>query len=355
MSSAVTMRALVQRGFGGPEVMGVEERPVPVPQPTQVVVAVHAFGVCRRDAIVRAGILHRGVRLPLVPGHELAGTVVATGEAVEGWTPGDRVTALQTVPCLRCARCREGALQLCERMSTYGHDRDGGYTTHAVVEERSLVRVPETVPFEAAAIAGCAIGTAYHGLRHVAGVEPGDIVVITGASGGTGIHAVQVARMLHASVVAVTRRADAAASLVAAGADEVVVGTTDALREELDRRLGRRADVIFDTVGSAVFPGALRALRSGGRYVLFGQTSRGEVSFSPAVAFLRGIDFLSITGTPLSALERVMHGLDRGLLRPVATVLHGWEEALAAPQHLERPDLVGRLVVSLEHETRSES
>jgi D-arabinose 1-dehydrogenase-like Zn-dependent alcohol dehydrogenase len=297
---------------------------------------------------VRAGILHRGVKLPLVPGHEFAGVIARVGAEVEDWAVGDRVTATQTISCLRCARCREGALQLCERMSTYGHDRDGGYATHVLAEERTLVRVPDSVPFTWAATAGCSMGTAYNGMRTIAGVEPGDVVVITGATGGTGIHAVEVARMLHAEVVAVTRQQEAADVLRRAGAEHVVVGSTDGLREELDARVGRRADVIFDTVGSAVFSGAMRSLRNGGTYVFFGQTSRGEVHFSPAVAFLHGINFLSVTGTPIAALERVMHCLDRRLITPHVDVVHGWDEALASHVRLDGTDFVGRLVVSLE-------
>jgi acryloyl-coenzyme A reductase len=345
------MTAIVQVAFGGPEVLSMTERPVPTPTARQVVIGVRAFGVCRRDAIVRAGILHRGVNLPLIPGHEFAGTVVSVGADVSDWAVGDRVTASQTIPCGLCARCREGAPQLCERMSTYGHDRDGGYATHVVVEERTLVRVPDSVPFTWAATAGCSMGTAYTGLRTIAGIEPGDVVVITGATGGTGIHAVGVARMLHAEVVAVTRQTDAIDLLRAAGADHVVVGDTERLRDRLDDQVGRRADVIFDTVGSAVFPGAFRALRTGGTYVLFGQTSRGEVHFSPAVAFLRGINFLSVTGTPIAALERVMYGLARGLITPHVDVVHGWGEALAAHDRLETGKTVGRLVVSLDDDS----
>lgn len=347
MSSAARTRMLVQTGFGGPEVIAPQVRPIPDPGPTEVVVRVRAFGICRRDEIVREGVLHEGVRLPLVPGHEMAGTVARAGSEVMRWRAGDRVAVLQTVPCGHCDRCRQGNLQWCECLSTYGHDRDGAYTSHALVEDRSLTRIPDSVPFAWAAPAGCSMGTAYHGMRTVAAVEPGDVVVVTGATGGTGHNAVQVARMLHARVVAVTRREEAVAGLMEAGADEVVVGTTEHLREELERRVGRRADVIFDTVGSAVFDGALRALRRGGRYVFFGQTSRGNVSFSPAVAFLRGIDFLSVTGTPLSALERVLECLDRGLLHPRVTVMDGWEAALGAHRRLERRDFVGRLVVAL--------
>jgi acryloyl-coenzyme A reductase len=346
--AAQTMRAVVQNGIGGPEVLAVEERTPPEPGRGQVLIAVEAFGVCRRDAIVRAGILTKGVNLPLVPGHELAGTIASLGAEVEGWAIGDRVTVMQTIPCGRCRRCREGASTLCERLSTYGHDRDGGYATHALVEERSLARVPSGVPLKVAAIAGCAMGTAYHGLRHVAAVEPGDVVLITGASGGTGIHAIQVARLLQARVAAVTRREKAAPALIEAGAEEVIVGGTDGLREELERRFGRRADVVFDTVGSAVFDGAWRALRNGGRYVLFGQTSRGEISFSPAEAFLRGIDFLSVTGTPLAALERVLDCLDRGLLVPIVEPHDGLESAVDAHRRLAEPDVLGRLVVTID-------
>jgi acryloyl-coenzyme A reductase len=346
IDAPTTMRAIVQSDFGDSDVLNLVERPLPEPGPHQVLLAVRAFGVCRRDAIVRSGVLHRGVKLPLIPGHEFAGTIARVGSEASDWVVGDRVTATQTISCGRCSRCREGAAQLCERLSTYGHDRDGGYATHVLVEDSTLVRVPYSVPFTWAATAGCSMGTAYHGLRKVAGVEAGDAVVITGATGGTGIHAVEVARMLHAEVIAVTRQTQAVEKLKRAGADHVIVGSTDALRDELDDRLGRRADVIFDTVGSAVFPGALRSLRTGGKYVLFGQTSRGEVHFSPAVAFLRGIQFLSVTGTPISALERIMYCLQRRLITPHIEVLHGFDQALTSHDHLDTGDFTGRLVVS---------
>lgn len=347
MSGAPTMTALVQTDIGGPDVMQIQLRAIPQPAAHQVTIEVKAFGVCRRDAIVRAGILHRGVNLPLVPGHEFAGVIGAVGPEVQGWSVGDRVTTLQTISCGYCDRCRSGLRQYCDRLSTYGHDRDGGYASHVVAEESTLVRIPQEVPFEWAALAGCALGTAYHGLRHVALVEPGDVVVVTGATGGTGIHAVKVAHMLDAVVVALTRNNDAGPALRQAGADLVVTGEASLLRPELDQQLGRRADVVFDTVGSPVFTGALRSLRHGGKYVLFGQTGRGQVSFSPAEAFLKGIDFLSVTGTPLPALQRVVHALERRLLIPTYLHLNGWEDAMKAHELLEGNNFMGRLVVSL--------
>ena len=192
------MRAVVVRAPGGPEAPVLEEVPPPEPRPGEARIRVEACGVCFHDVVTRDGTVRRGVRMPLIPGHEVSGVVEAVGPAARGgFRPGDRVcTAQRRHVCGHCRQCRSGRETSCAEQEFLGDvGLNGGYAELVCVGEENVARVPEGVPLDAAAIAACSIGTELNAVRDAAGVRVGERVLVTGAGGGIGIHGVQLARL----------------------------------------------------------------------------------------------------------------------------------------------------------------
>ena len=261
------MRALALTAYGEP-LLPVETVD-PVPGPGEVLVRVEAAGICRSDVHYRSGT--RPVpSLPLVPGHEVAGTVIATGEGVAGRSIGDRVCLHYLVTCGRCAQCRRGAEQFCEVGQMIGLDRQGGYAEQIVVPTRNAHTIPKGIDSGVAAIMMCSTATALHALRRGAATV-GSRVAVFGA-GGLGMSAIRLARVLGASrvfAVDVNPRKLEVAALLGA---EPLDGSADPVAVLL---AAGGVDVALELVGSAeVMRSALGSLAPSGRAVAVGLTHR---------------------------------------------------------------------------------
>jgi propanol-preferring alcohol dehydrogenase len=250
---------MMLEGAGRPLRLEVRDAP-PVPGPGQVLIRVAACGVCRTDLHVVDGELTRP-KLPLIPGHEIVGRVVATGAGVRHWAPDDRVG----VPwlgwtCGRCAPCRAGRENLCENARFTGYDIDGGYADYTVADARYCFALPPAYDDVAAAPLLCAGLIGYRALRLA-----GEAARLGLYGFGAAAHiAVQVARHRGQKVFAFTKPGDApgqdfARSLGAAWAG----GSDERPPEPLD------AALIFAPVGALV-PAALAATAPGGRVVCAG-------------------------------------------------------------------------------------
>ncbi len=299
----------------GPGALICETVPNPVPGPRQIVIQVAFCGVCSHDVAVCAGILHAGIVLPCIPGHEIAGTIVALGGALDGFAVGDRVATTQREHvCGECRFCRSGREPLCAEQVFLGDTRlNGGYAEFVAVDSDNVVPVPDDVPLDAAAIAACAIGTMLHAVRAVGRIAPGDNVLVTGAGGGLGMHGVQLAKRAGGRVIAQTTSVGKVATLHGLGADAVVTAARggDFSAEVKTLTDGQGVDCVLDTVGTPVFTPARRCLARGGRWVLIGQLTGDFIRFNPAQLILKGISMLSATSTTREELR-----LSLQLLRP---------------------------------------
>ncbi len=259
------MRALQLIGPGKP----LEQRDVAAPKagPNDVVVDVAAAGICRSDVHYRAGFPEVGP-LPLTLGHEIAGTVATVGQEVSGFEPGDRVCIHYQVGCGSCSYCSRGFEQFCSQGKMIGNGRPGGYADQIMVPGRNVVRVPDAVTLDHAAVMMCSSATSLHGLRK-GRLAAGESVAVFGA-GGLGMSAIQLAFLEGAETVfAVDINPTKLERATALGAVPID-GRNDGVAQLLD---AGGVDVALDLVGSAdVMHGCLRALAPMGRAVAVGLT-----------------------------------------------------------------------------------
>jgi D-arabinose 1-dehydrogenase-like Zn-dependent alcohol dehydrogenase len=341
---------MVIRAAGPAETaLRLETVPDPTPGPRQLVLRVEACGVCFHDVVTRNGTLKAGIRMPLIPGHEVCGTVVAAGRDVRAFRAGDRVATTQRAHvCGECRHCRGGREPLCAEAEFLGDaGLNGGYAEYVAVDADMVAAVPEGVPPDAAAIAACAIGTMFHAVREVGRVAPGETVLVTGAGGGLGQHGVQLAALAGARVIAQTGSAAKADALRAAGAAEVVAMPRgeDFSAAVRDLTGGEGADVVIDNVGTPLFQPTRRSLAKAGRWVLVGQLTGDFVPFNPAQLFLRGISMLSATSTTREELRQVLGLLQRGSVRAVLDRSLPLEAAAEAHLAVERGEAAGRMTL----------
>ncbi|MBR0870684.1 zinc-binding dehydrogenase [Bradyrhizobium tropiciagri] len=344
------MQAVVVERTGPPDVLRVAEVAAREPGSREIRIAVAACGVCFHDVVVRNGTFRRGVGMPLILGHEIAGRIETLGSAVTGFRIGDLVaTTTHSHVCGCCRHCRGGRETSCpERVFLGDAGLNGGYAELVCVDADAVVPVPAGVAAEEAAIAACTIGTQLNAVRDVGAVRIGERVLVTGAGGGLGLHGVQLARLAGAFTIAVTTTAAKAARIREAGADEVIIVERGGDFSPEVRRLtgGRGVDAVIDNVGSQVFESARRSVADDGRIVLVGQLTGEFMSINPAQLFLRNVSIRSAKGVSRSQLEDALELMARGRIRAAVGDGYRLEDAAVAHRLVEAGLSTGRLVLN---------
>ncbi|HYE58787.1 MAG TPA: zinc-dependent alcohol dehydrogenase family protein [Rhodothermales bacterium] len=264
------MRAVVYEAFG--QLPSVQHVPDPTPAPDGVVVEVRATGLCLSDWHGWQGH-DPDIRLPHVPGHELAGVIAAIGADVTGWHVGDRVTVPFVCACGACPQCAAGHHQVCDRQEQPGFTYWGSFAEYVAIPRAgvNLVGLPEAVTFGGAASLGCRFATSFRALVDVAKVSAGEWVAVHGC-GGVGLSAVVIARALGARVVAVDVKSDRLAFARRLGADAAVnAAQVEDVPEAVRSLTDGGAHVSVDALGSArTCFDAIAGLRKRGRHVQIG-------------------------------------------------------------------------------------
>ena len=247
-----------------PRRFAVMDRPMPVAGKSQVVVRFAATAVCHTDLSIYTGD-HPGVRYPVVPGHECAGTVESVGEAVESFQPGNRVIVNPVISCGECGPCQRGLRHLCSRGGLFGRDVDGSLCNYAAVDASALHMLPPALPFAEATIIET-LATVLH-CQKLLRITAGEPAVVLG-QGATGLLHTRLAVLAGASpVIGVSRsgwKLDLAKKM---GAHHVVAaGAAQALSEVLRLTGQEGAEVVIDTAGSGdSLTASIDMLRAGGR------------------------------------------------------------------------------------------
>jgi succinate semialdehyde reductase (NADPH) len=362
------MRAAVLRGQWD---LAVETLRDPEPGPGEVLVRVAACGVCHSDLHLIKG--ETPARLPMVLGHEIAGTVVALGDGVEGPAVGAGVVAPFILPCGDCAECARGRDEFCARFwalnrgqgtlfdgTTRLHRPDGepvwmnamsGLAELAVVPATSVFPAPPRLALADAAPIGCAVFTAFGAARHGAQLQAGERVAVV-AVGGVGMSLVQVARAMGASeVIAIDVVADKLDAARAQGATHAI----DGAREDVAARVaeitdGAGVDVAFEALGRPeTLRQALGVLGRGGRCVAIGVGAAGTLTEIEVNALVRSeLRLIGSYGARTRAdMPELLALVESGAIRPEASISRrvGLDEVGEAFRAMDRGEIVGRAIV----------
>ena len=322
------MRAVICRSFDGIDALKWGEFADPVPGPGQVLVDVHAAALSFMDTLMVAGRYQMKPALPFVPGSDAAGVVLAVGDGVHSVGVGDRVAC------------------------SHWH---GGMAERMVVPEWGVVKLPDNVGFEIGSTVRYAYGTAHYALETRAQLRPGETVFVSGAAGGVGMAAVDLARRIGATVIAGTSMATKGEVARQQGATHAINYSCEPVRDRLlELTQGRGVDVFFDNVGGSLFSTVSRVMAWGGRILPIGFTS-GEV---PSLAMnLPLLKNYSVVGCYWGAwLEREPHSsraaheqlfaaVAQGTLRPQVSDVLPMASFADGLQRLARRQATSRIVL----------
>ena len=317
------MKAIVVRAFGGPDVLNIEEVPEPTAGPRQVLIRVKAIGVNPVDTYIRSGTYARKPNLPYTPHTDVAGVVESVGPGVSAFAPGDRV---------------------------YAFFADGGGAELVACDEWKVHRLPDRTTFQQGAALGVPYATAWRALLICAKVQPGETVLVHGATGGVGSAAVQIARAHGMRVIGTAGTADGARMAIEQGAHDVLIHReADYLNRIPKLTNDHGVDVVLEMLANVNLDRDLDVLAPRGRVVVIG--NRGRIEIDPRKIMARDGAVLGMTlfNTPLQEFHTIHAGLGAGLengsLNPVVGREMRLAQAAEAHEAVMEPGAFGKIVL----------
>lgn len=342
-----TMLAAYLTGHGGNEVVALGERPVPQRRHGEVLVRMVAGGLNRVDLYMRnsgAGITHS---LPQVLGLDGVG-IVEDADDDHVLPRGARVILHPGVGCGHCEFCRRGDNVLCTSMKLLGEHRDGTLSGFVCLPASNVFALPEGLSFEDAVSLPVSFLTAWRMIHTKGTLKPWETVLIFGIGGSVSLSALQLAKAMGARAIVTSRDPAKLQRAVELGADHAVNGATqDIARRVLEITGGRGVDMVFENVGEAVWPHAMKSLVRGGRIVTCGATSGEAPSADLRRLFIRQLQVIGSThGTLAEFADLVSFMADRPFA-PVFDSWHGITGIHGALDRLESGRQFGKIGISI--------
>ena len=322
--------------------------PPNTPGPGELLLRVRHVALNHIDLWGLRGMAFAKRRFPLTVGAEACCEVLATGEAVIGFAPGDRVVPYAAIVCGACRFCRQGIENLCETPSgVRGFHLDGfaqEVTTHPA---RLTLKVPNGVDMRDAACVAVAYSTVEHMLFDNAKLEPGEWVLIHAGVSGIGSIGIRVAKSIGCTVITTVGSEAKAEKALALGADHVINYREDRFEGVVRKLTAKRGvDVVFEHTGADTWGGSLLSLRRGGRLVTCGATSGPSGSINLMQLFQQQYRIIGSFGAPVAALNRALARIASGV-RPVIDSEHTLDDLRRGLERLERRDVFGKILVGL--------
>ena len=340
------MKAARIHQHGGSDVLAYEDAPEPKIQANQVLVRVRACALNHLDLFVRAGLPGLRLSMPHVLGSDIAGEIVEAGALCERVKPGWRVLLSPGMSCRQCEQCLSGNDNLCRRYTVFGYTADGGDCELLAAPEYTAIPIPNDLSFDEAAAAPLVFLTAWHMLMSRARLQPGEDVLVLGASGGVGSAAIQIARMFGCRVIATAGGEEKLAKARALGATHVIDHYRQDLAAEVKQITGKRGvDVVVEHVGTATWTRSLESLGPAARLVTCGATTGYDARIDLRHLFFKQWSVLgSFMGT-MGELHQVLKFVFRKQLRPVIDRVYPLADIRAAHDRLERREQFGKVIV----------
>lgn len=323
------MKAAVIEKQGGLENLVYRDWPDPVPREGEVLVRVRGCGLNHLDIFVRRGMPGFPVHTPFISGGDIAGEIAALGPGISGWQIGDRV-ALHPVT-------HEGMM---------GEEIPGGMAEYVRVSADNLIRLAPHVGFETAAAVPIAFGTAIRMLFEIGKIEPSDLVLVLGASGGVGIACVQLTTMIGAKVIAAAGSDEKCDQLRRIGADYTInYSTSDFSREAWTLSGKKGVDVIVNYTGGDTWIPSLRALKPRGKLLTCGATAGFETANDMRFIWVRELQILGSNGYSKENIATALDYVAAGRVQPVISHRLPLSEAREAERLMEERNFLGKIVL----------
>ncbi len=324
------MKAMLCKAFGPAETLVLEEVASPEAKKTEVLLEVHAAGVNFPDTLIIEGKYQFKPPFPFSPGGEAAGVVKAVGEKVGHLKVGDRVMALTGW---------------------------GSFAEEVAVPGYNVMPIPANMDFPIAAAFGMTYGTSMHALKQRANLQPGETLLVLGASGGVGLAAVEIGKAMGARVIAAASSAEKLEVAKAAGADELINYNDSSLKDEVKRLTnGQGADVIYDPVGGDLFDAAIRSIAWNGRLLVVGFAS-GRIPELPVnLTLLKGAAVVGVFWGAFAQrqpqdnaanFQQLFAWYGEGKLKPLVSQTFPLPKAAEAIDTLGQRKAVGKVVVQV--------
>jgi NADPH:quinone reductase-like Zn-dependent oxidoreductase len=342
------LKAIVLREFGGPELLRLEDLPEPKPAPGEILVRVHSVSVNRTlDCVVRAGKYPVKIRLPHVLGADPAGEVVEVGAAVATLNVGDRVAVISAAPCKTCEACLRGDESHCVDSKRIGIDRWGGYAEYIAVSGCCVVRIPDDISFADATVITRHFPMAFNLLVNKADLQPGERVLVMGATGALGSSCVQVAKMLGAKVIAGAGTDERVELAKGYGADLGINYRARDLTNEVMRLTDNAGvDVVCENISDpTLWPAAFASLAMNGRLVTAGAHGGGTVNLDVKRLYMRRLRILGAAGTNLVDVEKALDAARRGKIRAIIHRIIPLHNAAEAHRIVEQNQIAGKIIL----------
>ena len=315
---------------------------VPEPGPNEVLVRVHAVSLNQRDLMLVKGLYDPNVSKPRVLCSDGAGEVLAAGSKVTEWRPGDRVVAGFFRDWV------DGTLTHAASNSALGGAVDGILTTHLVLPDHALVKIPENMPFEEAATLPCAGVTAWHALVPLAGTGEDDTVLVLG-TGGVSVFALQIAKLRGARVIITSGSDEKLGRAKELGADETINYKTMPEWDKRVRELTARRGVthVIETGGAATLPLSLRSAALNGRISIIGLISGVEQPVDLRQVIGRALTIQGIYVGSVAMLRELAEAFSASGTHPVIDRTFPFERSVEALRALQAAEHFGKIVVTL--------
>lgn len=342
-----TMKAVLVREHGGVDKLLIEDAPKPVIKPDEVLISVKAAGINHLDLWIRKGVPGHKFPLPMILGTDIAGEVAAKGELVDNVEVGDRVAVMPGFASPTSPEALSGNIHLARDYGIFGETRNGGCAEYMDAPSVNLLPMPSEMSFTDAAACPLVFLTAYTMLRK-ADLQPGETILMHAAGSGVTSAGIQIAKLLGATVITTAGSDDKLEKAKALGADYTINYKTRDFVEETKKITGRSGvEVIFDHVGPDTFAGNMKAIKWGGRIVMCGSTTGGEVPLNLRAVFFKRVSIIGSTMGPKADQLTVWKLLTQGKLKPVVDRVFPVRDVGKAHEYVESRKAFGKVVLDL--------
>lgn len=320
------MKAIVCKDYGPIDGLAYEDVADPVATGAKVLIKASAIGVNYPDGLLVQGLYQAKPETPFVPGLEMAGTIEAVGADVKHLKPGMRVVAT---------------------------GQTGAYAEKGLYHEAQAIPLPEGITDDDGCALMCGYGTAHHALKQRGGLKAGEVLVVPGAAGATGIAAVQIGKAMGAIVIAIASSDAKRQAALEAGADHVI--GYENLKEDLRGLLGKRGvDVVFDPVGGDTFDVLVRLMARGGRYLVVGFAA-GRIPQLPVnLALVKEFSLVGVFWGAFTQHEPAVYAENirelfqwalAGKVKPLISAVHPLREAPSVLKQLMDREVTGKVIL----------